>query len=76
ENKTVNAVDASYVLEEYANNYIKKPSGFSSAQKTAADVNKDKNIDAIDASYILSYYAYNSITSNPKKTFEEYLKTA
>ncbi len=76
ENKTVNAVDASYVLEEYANNSINKPSAFSSAQKTAADVNKDKNINAIDASYILSYYAYNSITSNPKKTFEEYLKTA
>lgn len=76
DNKTINAVDASYVLEDYARTSTNKASKFSDAQKKAADVDKDTKINAVDASYILSYYAYTAVTSKDVKSFEEYLKTA
>lgn len=76
DNKTINAVDASYVLEDYARTSTNQTSKFSDAQKKAADVDKDTKINAVDASYILSYYAYTAVTSKDVKSFEEYLKTA
>lgn len=61
QNYTVNAVDASIVLTEYANTSIGKSGSFNVTQSYIADYNYDKKIDAIDASYILSYYAQNSV---------------
>ena len=73
-NKTINAVDASYVLEDYARTSTGKSSNFNDAQKKAADVNNDKNINAVDASYILSYYAYASTTKENPLSLEEFMK--
>ena len=73
-NKTINAVDASYVLEDYARTSTGKSSNFNDAQKKAADVNNDKNINAVDASYILSYYAYASTTKEKPLSLEEFMK--
>lgn len=75
-NKTINAVDASYVLEYYARTSTGKSSNFNDAQKKAADVNNDKNINAVDASYILSYYAYISTAKDEKLSFDVYMKKA
>lgn len=75
-NKAINAVDASYVLEDYARTSTNQSSKFSEDQKNAADVDKNGKINAVDASYILSYYAYTAVTSKDIKSFEEYLKTA
>ncbi|MEE3416161.1 MAG: leucine-rich repeat protein [Prevotella sp.] len=73
-NKTINAVDASYVLEDYARTSTGKSSNFNDAQKKAADVNNDKNNNAVDASYILSYYAYASTTKEKPLSLEEFMK--
>ena len=73
-NKIINAVDASYVLEDYARTSTGKSSNFNDAQKKAADVNNDKNINAVDASYILSYYAYASTTKEKPLSLEEFMK--
>ena len=73
-NKTINAVDASYVLEDYARTSTGKSSNFNDAQKKAADVNNDKNNNAVDASYILSYYAYASTTKEKTLSLEEFMK--
>ena len=73
-NKTITAVDASYVLEDYARTSTGKSSNFNDAQKKAADVNNDKNNNAVDASYILSYYAYASTTKEKPLSLEEFMK--
>ncbi len=70
----INAVDASYVLEDYARTSTGKSSNFNDAQKKAADINNDKNINAVDASYILSYYAYASTTKEKTLSLEEFMK--
>ena len=75
-NKSINAVDASYILEEYAKLSTNKKSGFSDDQNFAADVNKDGKVNAVDASYILSYYAYCSTTSGVKMSLADYMKKA
>jgi hypothetical protein len=59
-NGYVDAVDASLILSEYANNATHKGGTFTEEQKKAADVNHDNYVDAVDASYILAYYAYTS----------------
>lgn len=59
-NGYVDAVDASLILSEYANNATHKGGTFTEEQRKAADVNHDNYVDAVDASYILAYYAYTS----------------
>lgn len=54
------AVDASFVLAEYAATSVGKPGVLTSAQKKSADMNKDGFVDAVDASIILGIYAANS----------------
>ena len=73
-NGAVNAVDASYVLAEYASTSTNHAPSFAEEQAAAADVNKDNAVNAVDASYILSYYAYNSTGTGDKKSFEDYMK--
>lgn len=70
-NGTVNAVDASMVLTEYAREATGQELTFSDIQKKAADVNADSNINAVDASGILSYYAYTA--TGGTLIFEDYL---
>ena len=73
-NGTIDAVDASSVLAEYARNASSDTKGiFSAGQKAAADVNASGNADAVDASLILSYYAYVSTTQSPK-SIEDFVK--
>lgn len=55
--RSINAVDASVVLTEYANVSSGRSSRLSSAQKSAADMNSNGKVDAVDASMILSKYA-------------------
>ena len=71
---TVNAVDASSVLEYYAIVSSGQFSTFKAGQKLAADVNHDGFIDAVGASKILSYYAYLSTAKDEITPFEEYIK--
>ena len=73
-NGAINAVDASIVLQYYANTSIKKDGGLTKEQVTAADVNKDGKADAVDASIILSYYAYCGTTHEKVMTFAEYVQ--
>ena len=73
-NGAINAVDASIVLQYYANTSIKKDGGLTKEQVTAADVNKDGKADAVDASIILSYYAYCGTTHGKVMTFAEYVQ--
>lgn len=56
----INAVDASLILEEYANYSSGQISKLNSTQLYLADVNKDKKIDAVDASKVLEIYAHNA----------------
>lgn len=53
----IDAVDASYVLREYALVSSDQPALFTSEQKAAADWNGNGIIDAVDASGILKEYA-------------------
>ncbi|MCR4639054.1 leucine-rich repeat protein [Ruminococcus sp.] len=73
-NGTINAVDASMVLQYYANTSVKKDGGLTNEQVIAADVNKDGKADAVDASIILSYYAYCGTTHENVMSFEEYVQ--
>ena len=66
----INAIDASYILTDYAKTSTNQKSDFTETQKLAADVNKDKKINAVDASYVLTYYAYYS--TGGRKSLEEY----
>ena len=54
----VNAIDASYILSEYASTSTGHKSSFDPAKREAADVDFNGKIDALDASAVLSYYAY------------------
>jgi hypothetical protein len=59
-NGTVDAIDASMVLTEYANVAIGREASFGDYQRAAADYNQDGSVDALDASLILSEYANNA----------------
>lgn len=61
-NGTVDALDASMVLMEYANVAIGKDPSFGVYQSAAADYNKDGAIDALDASFILMDYANAAVS--------------
>ncbi|MCD7890497.1 MAG: leucine-rich repeat protein, partial [Ruminococcus sp.] len=73
ENNVIDAIDASYVLTEYAKKATSQASGFTESQELAADVNGDSIVDAIDASFILSYYAYTAVGGTD--SFEDYMTT-
>lgn len=72
-NNVIDAIDASYVLSEYAKKATSQPSDFTEVQELAADVNGDSVVDAVDASFILSYYAYTAVGGTD--TFEDYMTT-
>ena len=56
----INAVDASFVLSQYAIIATTGKSTFNSLEKTVADADGNTAINSIDASIILSYYAYTA----------------
>ena len=73
--KSINAVDASIALTEYASISSGKKTTFTDKrQSLAADTDSSGAINAIDASYILSYYANTSTSSGSTESFEEYMK--
>ena len=57
-NNTVNALDASNILREYALMSTGNTSTFTSEQQVLCDVDGNGKIDAGDASMILAYYAF------------------
>lgn len=69
---SVDALDASMVLSDYAMKATGHESSFNAEQSKAADLNSDGAVDALDASLILSYYAYKATGGN--KSITEYLK--
>ena len=71
---SVNAIDASLVLEHYSKVSTGQSTSLDETQKKFADVNKDGSINAVDASQILSYYAYTAKANGDVMTLEEYLQ--
>lgn len=69
---TIDAIDASLVLTDYAETATGKSGSFSDVQKIAADVDENTENNALDASYILSYYAYKA--TGGKSDIMDYLK--
>ena len=55
---TVDASDASQILEEFAAVVNGGQSTFTDGQNKLADVNGDKTVDSSDASLVLAYYSY------------------
>lgn len=72
-NKTIDALDASAVLSEYATIVTGGKSQFSEVQVKAADINADGIISASDASLILDYYAY--ISAGGDMTIQDYINS-
>ena len=54
----VNAVDASYILTEYASTSTGHQPSFDKDKREAADADFNGKVNAVDASIVLSYYAY------------------
>lgn len=69
---SVNALDASLVLTEYAYISTTGNHAFNLLENLIADVDSDKMINSLDASYILSYYAYKA--TGGFLSFEQYMK--
>lgn len=63
EDGNINAMDASAVLNIYANMAASKSYKFSDDLKKLSDVNMDGAVNARDASYILNYYAVTATSS-------------
>lgn len=59
----VDAVDATFVLSEYASVSTGMPVSFNNYQHFVADYNKDDFVDAVDATFILTEYARLQTTS-------------
>ena len=57
EDSTIDSIDATAILVEYANTSTGNKPTFTSSQVIAADVNKDGFVNSTDASKILAYYA-------------------
>lgn len=73
--KTVDSIDASSILAEYARQSSSDVFGtFSAGQKKAGDLDNNGKVDSSDASVILSYYAYTSTTTGNVKSIEEFIK--
>lgn len=74
---SINAVDASIVLTEYASISSGKKTTFTDDRQTlAADVDTNGSINAVDASYILSYYAYVSTSTGNTEGFDVYMENS
>lgn len=71
-NGSVDALDASIILTEYALIATGHDSSLNAEQKKAANLNKDGAVDALDASLVLSYYAYTA--TGGKLSVEDYIK--
>ena len=69
----ITAVDASWILSEYAQTSAGNDSAFNEIQRLSADVNKDGIIDAVDATYVLGYYAFISLNDDVI-TLEAFIK--
>lgn len=65
-NGTVNAVDASIVLTEYAATSTGKDTTLTKTEKYLADYDLNDKVNAIDASAILEFYAKSSVASKEK----------
>ena len=65
EDSSVDASDASMVLDEYSNIQTGGKAKLSSIETTTADVTNDNVVDAADSSAILQYYAKASTGQNP-----------
>ena len=70
---TINAVDASEILSEYARISTNQKALFTEEQKKVADVDKNGSINAVDASQVLSFYAYKATNSGTVIGFDEFL---
>lgn len=64
-NGITDAVDASYILQKYAEFSTGGNIDMDENQKKICDVNKDGMIDAVDATFILMYYAEASTGGSP-----------
>ena len=63
---SVDAVDATAILQYYSNNSTGKPVDWSEEKKQSADIDEDGEILAIDATWVMMYYAYLSTGDNPQ----------
>ena len=61
----VDAVDATFILETYANLSTGTYNTLTDNQKKVCDINQDGIVDAVDATYILMYYAESSTSGKP-----------
>lgn len=68
---SIDSVDASIVLAEYASVSTGKSSSFDSVESFCADTDSDGSINSSDASMILSYYAYSA--TGGTDSFDEYI---
>lgn len=59
--KSIDARDATLILQQYAAASLTDTNILDDIQMLAANVNKDDTVDARDASIVLSYYAYTSL---------------
>ncbi len=69
---SIDSIDASLVLTEYARVSTGEVSGFDSVETFCADVDSDENVNASDASSVLSYYAYAA--TGGTDSLEDFLK--
>ena len=69
----VDAVDASFILQEYALLSTGGSGNFTDIQKSSADVNGDGLTDAVDATFVLQYYAY--VSTGGDESSEEFFDT-
>lgn len=65
EDSTIDSIDATAILVEYANTSTGNKPTFTSSQVIAADVNKDGFVNSTDASKILAYYAESATGGKP-----------
>ncbi len=70
--KSVDAIDASRILEAYSRTSTGRSSTFNAYQNYCGDVNKDKAVDSVDASLVLNYYSKFS-TGATTLSIEDYL---
>lgn len=59
---TLDAADAQFVLQAYADTLAGNQTVLTDAQQIEADVNRDGKIDSVDAQVILMYYTDHTIT--------------
>ncbi|HOH88148.1 transglutaminase domain-containing protein [Ruminococcus sp.] len=72
-NGSIDAVDASMILMEYARLSAGRISSFTTSQYIYADVDHNGKSDAVDASKVLAYYAAKS--SGNEQSLNDYIKS-